>query len=186
MVAAKKNIIPIICVKRGCSTDAISSVRPLCMLRAVCSHHFLGFFLQWTGQGRNLTLFPLMPLQDLSLNKAKEHAFRCAVGLQDLFGLGDAQAPAAAAASDPLADLGFGAPAAPAAAPAFQPITVFDKDGVRVGFAFTKPPGQPGLTDISATFTNSAAAPVTAFSLQVRGLHLRVVTMSACQNAASV
>ncbi|KAK9904228.1 hypothetical protein WJX75_007294 [Coccomyxa subellipsoidea] len=83
----------------------------------------------------------------------------------DLFGLGDTPAPAAAAASDPLADFGFGAPA-PAAAPAFPPITVFDKDGVRVGFAFTKTPGQPALTDITATFTNSGAAPVTGFSLQ--------------------
>ena len=86
------------------------------------------------------------------------------VRTQDLFGLGDTPAPAV---SDPLADLGFGAPAA-AAAPAFPPITVFDKDGVRVGFAFSKTPGQPALTDIAATFTNSGAAPVTGFSLQVR------------------
>ena len=90
--------------------------------------------------------------------------------MQDLFGLGDTPAPAAAAASDPLADFGFGAPA-PAAAPAFPPITVFDKDGVRVGFAFTKTPGQPALTDITATFTNSGAAPVTGFSLQVCKRH---------------
>lgn len=87
-----------------------------------------------------------------------------------MFGLGDTPAPAAAAASDPLADLGFGAPA-PAAAPAFPPITVFDKDGVRVGFAFTKTPGQPALTDITATFTNSGAVPVTGFSLQVCNRH---------------
>jgi hypothetical protein len=90
--------------------------------------------------------------------------------VQDLFGLGDTPAPAAAAASDPLADFGFGAPA-PAAAPAFPPITVFDKDGVRVGFAFTKTPGQPALTDITATFTNSGAAPITGFSLQVCKRH---------------
>lgn len=88
--------------------------------------------------------------------------------VQDLFGLGGAPAPAAPPASDPLADLGasFAVPAA-AAAPAFPPITVFDKDGVRIGFAFSKPPGQPATTDITATFTNSGAAPVTGFSLQV-------------------
>ncbi|BDA45799.1 AP-1 complex subunit gamma-1 [Coccomyxa sp. Obi] len=85
----------------------------------------------------------------------------------DLFGLGSAPAQAAAPASDPLADLGasFAVPAA-AAAPAFPPVTVFDKDGVRIGFAFSKPPGQPATTDITATFTNSGAAPVTGFSLQ--------------------
>ncbi|CAL8470618.1 g10160 [Coccomyxa elongata] len=85
----------------------------------------------------------------------------------DLFGLGSAPAPAAAPASDPLANLSasFGAPAA-TSVPAFAPINVFNKDGVRIGFAFSKPPGQPATTDITATYTNFGAAPVTGFSLQ--------------------
>lgn len=78
-----------------------------------------------------------------------------------------------------------GAPAAPAAS-AFPPITVFDKDGVRIGFAFAKPPGQPAATDITATFTNSGAAPVSGFSLQVSppslSLHLNDAAHSVSQD----
>ncbi len=74
-------------------------------------------------------------------------------------------------AQDPLADL-FGAPApaaAPAPAPAaFPPVTAFERDGVRAELAFRKPPGAPGQTEVTATYTNAGAAPVTGFALQAR------------------
>ena len=92
--------------------------------------------------------------------------------MQDLLNL-DAGPPSAAPAGpsgsfDALGGLGdaFGA-AAPASAPSFPAITAFSKDGVSVSFAFSKPPGQPHVTDITATYTNSDAAPVSGFSLQV-------------------
>lgn len=94
--------------------------------------------------------------------------------VQDLLNLGGGAPSAAPAASssgfDPLgslSDSSFGAPPAASSAPAFPTITAFSKDGVSVSFAFSKPPGQPSVTDISATYTNSDAAPVTGFSLQV-------------------
>jgi hypothetical protein len=93
--------------------------------------------------------------------------------VQDLLNLGG-PAPSAAApsAADPLAALGFG-PAAAAPPAAFPSVTVFQKDGVSITFAFAKPPGAPGQTDITATYTNSGPAPVTGFTLQVGPLHPR-------------
>ena len=92
--------------------------------------------------------------------------------VQDLLNL-DAGPPSAAPAGpsggfDALGGLGdaFGS-AAPAPAPSFPAITAFSKEGVSVSFAFSKPPGQPHVTDITATYTNSDAAPVSGFSLQV-------------------
>ena len=66
------------------------------------------------------------------------------------------------------ADFGdmFGAPAPAAAAPAFPSVTAWEKDGLRIAFDFGKPPGQPAVTDITATYTTSGAA-VSDFSLQV-------------------
>ena len=94
--------------------------------------------------------------------------------VQDLLNLGAGPPSAAPAASssglDPLGSLGdssFGAPLAPSSAPAFPTITAFSKDGISVSFAFRKNPGQPSVTDVTATYTNSDAAPVTGFSLQV-------------------
>ena len=94
---------------------------------------------------------------------------------QDLLNLGAGAPSAAHTASssgfDPLGSLGessFGAPPAASSAPAFPTITAFSRDGISVTFAFSKPPGQPGVTDISATYTNSDATPVNGFSLQVR------------------
>ncbi|KAK9830950.1 hypothetical protein WJX81_001389 [Elliptochloris bilobata] len=92
----------------------------------------------------------------------------------DLLSMLDAPAPAAKApaAQDPLADL-FTAPAAPAqpAAPAPAPaalpsVTAFERDGVRAVLAFRKPPGAPAHTEVTATYTNAGAAPVTGFTLQ--------------------
>lgn len=73
---------------------------------------------------------------------------------------------------DALADL-FGAPAAapaPAPAPAqtaFPPVTAFERDGVRAVLAFRKPPGTPAQTEVTATYTNDGAAPISNFTLQV-------------------
>jgi hypothetical protein len=61
----------------------------------------------------------------------------------------------------------FGAPAAPAAAPAFPSITAWEKDGVRVALDFSKPPGQPAVTDITATYTTASSA-ISDFTLQAR------------------
>ena len=92
--------------------------------------------------------------------------------MQDLLNL-DAGPPSAAPAGpsggfDALGGLGdaFGS-AAPAPTSFFPAVTAFSKDGVSVSFAFSKPPGQPHVTDITATYANSDAAPVSGFSLQV-------------------
>lgn len=84
-------------------------------------------------------------------------------------------APPQRGSSDPFADLaGTGpAPASPLRAqpqpPAqstIPPRTVYDKDGVSVVFAFSKPGGPPNLTDITATYRNSSDRTVSDFSLQ--------------------
>ena len=106
--------------------------------------------------------------------------------LQDLLNL-DA-GPASAAPSSGLDALGsssfgdaFGAaPSASASPPAFPTVTAFAKDGISVSFAFAKPPGQPNITDITATYTNSDAAPVTSFSLQVRSDPCRFEPCGGC------
>jgi len=51
--------------------------------------------------------------------------------------------------------------------PAFPSITAWEKDGLRVAFDFSKPPGQPAVTDITATYT-TASGEVSDFTLQVR------------------
>lgn len=37
-----------------------------------------------------------------------------------------------------------------AASPSFPSAKVYDRDGIAVTFNFTKPPGQPSVTDIEA------------------------------------
>ena len=51
--------------------------------------------------------------------------------------------------------------------PAFPPITAWEMDGIRVAFEFSKPPGQPAVTDITATYTTASTA-ASDFTLQVR------------------
>ena len=51
--------------------------------------------------------------------------------------------------------------------PTFPSITAWEKDGLRVAFDFSKPPGQPAVTDITATYTTASGA-VSDFTLQVR------------------
>ena len=74
--------------------------------------------------------------------------------------------PAAAAYSNGFDDM-FGA-AAPAAVEVrtFPSVTAWEKDGLKIAFDFSKPPGQPAVTDIVATYSTSGAA-VSDFSLQV-------------------
>lgn len=94
----------------------------------------------------------------------------------DLFGGAPTAAVGAAAAHRPqvstdLDDL-FGAPAPVAAAaappvPEFPPITAWEKDGLRVEFQFSKPPGTPSSTEVSATYANSGGDAVSDFTLQV-------------------
>lgn len=55
----------------------------------------------------------------------------------------------------------------PSTSPQFEPITAFEKDGIRVVFRLSKPAGQESVTDIEALFSNSTGEPVTDFSLQV-------------------
>ncbi len=97
----------------------------------------------------------------------------------DLFGGGGSAPPPPPAAapthrSQPITELDdlFGAPASARdvpAAPAFPPITAWEKDGLRVGFEFSKPPGNPQATEIVATYTNSGSETASDFTLQVRG-----------------
>jgi hypothetical protein len=82
--------------------------------------------------------------------------------LGSLFG-----APPAATSSAPLSADMFGAPPAATLAAGFPPVQVFDKDGINVTFEFTKAAGNPQVTDIDATYSNSGPSPVTEFTLQV-------------------
>lgn len=103
-----------------------------------------------------------------------------AADLLDLLGGGLSAAPAAAinpvaaygappssVHMDPLASF-MDAPAVPAPAPssAFAPIVAWQKNGITVNFAFTKNPANPALTEITATYTNSTAAPINDFVFQ--------------------
>ena len=54
-----------------------------------------------------------------------------------------------------------------ASEPQHPPLTAFDKDGLRVVFAFSRNAAQAGATDITATYTNSGSTTVTDFALQV-------------------
>lgn len=113
--------------------------------------------------------------------------------MQDLLNLGldnstVQQQPSGVAGSivsDPLAllDDSFGS-TTPAAQPlSFPTVTVFEKDGISITFAFSKPAGQPALTDIIATFNNSGGSQITGFALQVSILptfmHLQILEQSA-------
>lgn len=55
----------------------------------------------------------------------------------------------------------------PSSSPQFEPITAFEKDGIRVVFRLSKPAGQDSVTDIEALYSNSSGQPITDFSLQV-------------------
>ena len=92
--------------------------------------------------------------------------------LGDLLG-GGGGSPAAAPALDPLEAL-MGAAAPPmtgaqpvgGTAPQFPGICAFSKHGVQVNFSFSKPPGQPTVTDISASCTCSSPSGASGFSMQ--------------------
>ena len=59
---------------------------------------------------------------------------------------------------------------APASAPSNLQRTVYDKEGLSILFAFSKPAGQPSVTDIAATATFSGSGNVAGFVLQVNPL----------------
>eukprot|EP00878_Enallax_costatus_P018020 GHUV01018946.1.p1 GENE.GHUV01018946.1~~GHUV01018946.1.p1 ORF type:complete len:448 (+),score=223.83 GHUV01018946.1:2050-3393(+) len=85
--------------------------------------------------------------------------------------VGPAPAPAAQAV-DPLANLLGSSPPKAAAAvarpatPAAATLSVLDQDGLSVRFACSKTPGQPGSTDILATYSNSGLDTISDFNLQ--------------------
>ncbi len=55
----------------------------------------------------------------------------------------------------------------PSSTPQFEPITAFEKDGIRAVFKLSKPAGQESVTDIEASYSNSSSEAITDFSLQV-------------------
>lgn len=55
----------------------------------------------------------------------------------------------------------------PSSSPQFEPITAYEKDGIRVVFRLSKPAGQDSVTDIEAFYSNASGQPITDFSLQV-------------------
>lgn len=109
------------------------------------------------------------------------------VDAQDLFGVagpGPSSTTPSSDGYDSLAGLGFGAAQLPPAAggqqgtpTSYPSVTVFEKDGVSVSFAFAKPPGQPGAVDIAATYSNAGPSPVTGFTLQVHQSLCRVAPL---------
>lgn len=56
---------------------------------------------------------------------------------------------------------------APSSSPHFEPITAYEKDGIRVVFRLSKPAGQESVTDIEALYSNTGGQAITDFSLQV-------------------
>lgn len=70
--------------------------------------------------------------------------------------------------------------AVPTSSPQFEPITAYEKDGIRVVFRLSKPAGQDAVTDIEALYSNTSGQPITDFSLQV-GLEGFVMLMPLMQ-----
>ena len=66
---------------------------------------------------------------------------------------------AAAAASSSATGAGAGA--------AFAPVTVYEKNNVKIVYAFAKQPGRPEVTAINATFTNGNPFPLTELTYRV-------------------
>jgi hypothetical protein len=74
-----------------------------------------------------------------------------------------------AAGPAPGAAVGSTSPVAAAAGGSWSPIVAFDKAGVTVKFAFSKPvPSEPSVTLVTATSTNSTPVNLSDFTLQVR------------------
>ena len=55
----------------------------------------------------------------------------------------------------------------PSSTSQFEPITAFEKDGIRVVFKLSKPAEQESVTDIEASYSNNSSEAITDFSLQV-------------------
>ena len=118
-------------------------------------------------------------------------------GLDDLLGGASSQAGPAAPSTSNLADLlgGDHAPqastsssatgfadllsqSAPASTPQYEPITAFEKDGIRVVFRASKPAAQQAVTDIAASYSNASGQAITDFSLQVCSRQSLLMTAS--------
>lgn len=72
--------------------------------------------------------------------------------------------------------------------PQFEPITAFEKDGIRVVFKLSKPAGQESVTDIEASYSNSGHEAITDFSLQAavpKFMQLRLEPASSSTLAAN-
>ena len=72
----------------------------------------------------------------------------------------------------------LGGPSSSAASPSFPNIVAWQKDGITVNFSFSKPAGQPEVTQIEGSYSNTSDAAISDFSLQVR-LWLSCSTLSA-------
>ncbi|DBA70499.1 TPA: hypothetical protein ACH3X2_011900 [Trebouxia sp. C0005] len=76
----------------------------------------------------------------------------------------------------------------PSSTPRFEPITAFEKDGIRVIFKLSKPAGQESVTDIEASYSNSSSEAITDFSLQAavpKFMQLRLEPASSSTLAAN-
>ena len=55
----------------------------------------------------------------------------------------------------------------PSSAPQYEPVTAYEKEGIRVVFRLSKPAGQESVIDIEASYSNTSSQPISNFSLQV-------------------
>lgn len=61
---------------------------------------------------------------------------------------------------------------APSSTPQYEPITAYERDGIKVVFRFSKPAGQESVTDVEASYSNNSSQAITDFSLQVSMMFL--------------
>ncbi|MEW5311849.1 MAG: hypothetical protein WDW38_003533 [Sanguina aurantia] len=141
-------------------------------------------------------LLNVAPTNSAAPAAASAHSTAAVAGMIDMMDLlgsgpgavgGGGSRPTQAAAVDPLASLlGSSAPpppkpmsaqaasaasssssATPTPTPVpFPSITAWQQHGCRVALSFAKPAGNPAITDITATYTNSGEGLVTDFNLQ--------------------
>ncbi|MEW5304167.1 MAG: hypothetical protein WDW36_006798 [Sanguina aurantia] len=116
-------------------------------------------------------LLNVAPTNSAAPAAASAHSTAAVAGMIDMMDLlgsgpgavgGGGSRPTQAAAVDPLASL-LGSSAPPPPKPI---ITAWQQHGCRVALSFAKPAGNPAITDITATYTNSGEGLVTDFNLQ--------------------
>ena len=69
----------------------------------------------------------------------------------------------------------------PSSAPQYEPVTAYEKDGIRVVFRLSKPAGQESVTDIEASYSNTSSQPISDFSLQVGNGSLACGPVGQCE-----